>query len=321
MINRDEIRQSTNIDELINEKLQEVFEDPTLTFDRSIFTGGLTNYNYRMHIQGNDYVIREPGILTDIMIDRSIEQINTKAISNLGINSTCIYFDATTGIKISKFIPNSQNLAQTNPFSSESLKAVTTLLKKVHMSTTPFGTTFDWKSELAKYETVIKSINGALFFDYNSLKAKLYDFFDKYVTNVQFVPCHNDTVPENFLVDDANNYYLIDWEYSGLNDLNFDLAAYIVETRLTKDGIDQLLENYYGNQIPEDAIQKMKAYILAQDLLWTVWALIRHYCGDNFLDYCDMRYERFRKNMINLTNDPDYPLDKMVENENRGDSP
>lgn len=314
MINRDNVRNSINITQLMDEKLQEVFNDPNLRFDRSSFTGGLTNYNYRMHIQGKDYVIREPGILTDIMIDREIEQLNTNVVSHLGINSTCIYFDAITGIKISEFIPNSQNLAQANPFAEQNLTAVTDILKKVHTSPTQFETAFDWKSELTKYEDVIKSINGNLFFDYPSLKKKLYDFFDDYVTDVQLVPCHNDTVPENFLVDDQENYYLIDWEYSGLNDLNFDLAAFIVETRLPKEAIEQLLKNYYGQQLPDGAIQKIKAYILAQDLLWTVWALIRHYCGDNFLDYCDMRYERFRHNMLELSKNPDYPLYKMVEN-------
>ncbi len=314
MINRDDIRNETAIDLLISEKLQEVFNQPDLTFDRSIFTGGLTNYNYRMNIKGKDYVIREPGILTEIMIDRQIEQVNTDIVSSLNINSTCIYFDPETGIKISEFIPNSKNLAQADPFAEKNLAAVTAILKKVHTSPVQFETAFDWKSELTKYEEVIQSINGNLFFDYPSLKKKLYDFFERYVTDVQLVPCHNDTVPENFLVDDHNRYYLIDWEYSGLNDPTFDLAAYIVETRLPKVAIEQLLEQYYGQTIPDDAIQKIKAYILSQDLLWTVWALIRHYCGDNFLDYCDRRYERFRRNIQELSKDPTYPLYKMVEN-------
>ncbi|MBP2098238.1 phosphotransferase [Enterococcus rivorum] len=315
MINRKKIHDSLNIDTIIDEKLQEFFNDPTLHFDRSLFTGGLTNYNYLMHIHGHDYVIREPGILTEIMIDRQIEQQNTALISTLNVNSSCVYFDAKTGIKISEFIPNSKNLAQADPFIPKNLKAVTDILKKVHTSEVPFLNVFDLKHELNKYEEVIKSINGALFFDYHTLKEKVYHFFDEYVKNVQLVPCHNDTVPENFLVDDKTNYFLIDWEYSGLNDATFDLAAFIVETRLSKEAIQQLLKNYYGNTIPVDAIQKIKAYILAQDLLWTVWALIRHYSGDNFLDYCDMRYERCRKNILALSKDPEYPLYQMVAND------
>lgn len=315
MINREKIYESVNIDKIIDTKLQDFFGDPSLHFDRSKFTGGLTNYNYLMHIQGRDYVIREPGILTEIMIDRTTEQKNTQLISSLDINSTCVYFDDKTGIKISEFIADSKNLAQADPFLPKNLTAVTDILKKIHTSSVSFSTIFDWKDELTKYEEVITSINGALFFDYHSLKEKVYLFFDEYVKDVQLVPCHNDTVPENFLVDAKGAYYLIDWEYSGLNDPNFDLAAFIVETRLSKEAIDQLLGNYYGANIPDDAIQKIKAYILAQDLLWTVWALIRHYSGDNFLVYCDMRYERCRKNITALLKDPDYPLYKMVRND------
>lgn len=313
MTTHDDIKlEQENIELVVQEKLREVFNDDTLVFDRSVFAGGLTNYNYIMNIAGEDYVIRQPGKLTKQMIDREIEQVNNGIASEFGVNSECIYFDAETGIKISRFIPNSKNLAQSDPFSTESLTAVSEVMKKIHTSPVHFNNTFEWLKELEKYEAIIDQINGNLFFDYYELKEQLLLFFETHVSEAVFVPCHNDTVPENFLAADNGNYYLIDWEYSGLNDANWDLAAYIIETRLPDSSIDMLLETYYPNGFSEQDIMKIKGYIMAQDLLWTVWALIRHYCGDNFLDYCDMRYERFRKNIIELSDTFEYPLYKMV---------
>lgn len=298
---------------IITQTLRSFFNDETLRFDRSRFAGGLTNYNYVMNIHGEDYIVRQPGPLTEVMIDRKIEEFNTEIVANYSINSECVFFDAETGIKISRFIPNSHNLAQLNPTSSKKLKAVSDLMKKVHTMPRSFRNIFCWKAELKKYEEVVKMVNGIFFFDYISLKNKAFAFCEENIQNVELVPCHNDTVPENFLLGENDDYYLIDWEYSGLNDLNFDLAAFIVETRLTRSEIDELLHNYYGDNIPNNAIQKIKSYILIQDLLWTVWAIIRHYSGENFADYCEMRYEHFRRNTLELTKNKDYPLDKMVE--------
>lgn len=313
MKTHDEMKiEQQNIELTIQDKLREVFQDDTLLFDRSIFAGGLTNYNYIMTISGEDYVIRQPGKLTKQMIDREIEQVNNSIASEFGVNSECIYFDAETGIKISRFITNSKNLAQSNPFSQNSLTAVAQVMKKIHTSPVHFNNTFEWLAELEKYEEIIDQINGNLFFDYHDLKEKLLHFFTDHVQEEVLVPCHNDTVPENFLVTDDGQYYLIDWEYSGLNDANWDLAAYIIETKLPEASIDVLLDTYYPTGYTNQDILKIKAYVMAQDLLWTVWALIRHYCGDNFLDYCDMRYERFRKNILALSASADYPLYKMV---------
>ena len=142
----------------------------------------------------------------------------------------------------------------------------------------------------------------------------MFDFEQKYVKKLISVPCHNDTVPENFIVDDKGRAFLIDWEYSGMNDPSWDVAAYIIESKLSEEAIEYIINDYYGQYPEEEEILKIKCFMLVQDLLWTVWALIRHYNGDDFLDYCNIRYERFRKNVKELTESKDYPIAQMVRN-------
>jgi len=53
--------------------------------------------------------------------------------------------------------------------------------------------------------------------------------------------------------------------------------------------------------------------MVAQDLLWTVWALIRHYNGEDFLDYCNIRYERFRRNVKAISKEIDCSIYDFVK--------
>lgn len=302
------------IEEIIQEKLQLIFNDDTIIFDKSRSAGGLTNYNYIMNIKGEEYVVRQPGGMTNIMIDRNIEKVNNNIASELGLNSECVYFDELSGIKISKYIKDSHNVALANPSCPANLIAVSKLMKKIHSSPKHFPNSFDWHTELKKYEQIVKELNGDLFFDYVTLKEKLLDFMGENIKHTISLPCHNDTVPENFIINSDGRAFLIDWEYSGMNDPSWDVAAYILEAKLTEESIQYLVLEYYG-QIPmPEEVLKLKCFMIAQDLLWAVWALIRHYNGDDFLDYCYFRYERFRKNIKAITVSLDYSIGDLVKN-------
>ncbi|MCX7883508.1 MAG: phosphotransferase [Caloramator sp.] len=301
------------MEELVEKKLRLVFNDDNIKFDKSCFAGGLTNYNYIMEIKGTKYVVRQPGGMTELMIDRKIEKINNQIVSELGLNSECIYFDEDSGIKISLYINNSKNIAQIGPGFIVNLKRVSDLLKKTHYSKKCFPNIFDWEAELIKYENIIERLNGSFFFDYGVLKKQLLEFIKKNIKKTILVPCHNDTVPENFVADDSGKAYLLDWEYSGMNDPSWDVAAYILESRLAEEEINEFLIYYYGCLPSSDEILKIKVWMMSQDLLWTVWAMIRHYNGDDFLDYCNFRYERFKKNIKKITNLSDYSIADMVK--------
>lgn len=300
------------MEELIQKKLRNAFHDESIVFDKSRFAGGLTNYNYIMNIQDIEYVIRQPGGMTEHIIDRKMEKVNNALASEFGVNSDCIYFDENSGIKISTYINNSQNLAHAGPCYPQNLKSVSQLLKKIHSNSKHFSNRFDWQAELDKYEQIIQQLHGDFFSDYTTLKDQLNKFVQENVKNTIFAPCHNDTVPENFIIDATGRTYLIDWEYSGMNDPCWDVAAYILESKLSAEAIDYLIQDYFGQPLTPTEELKIKSFIMAQDLLWTAWALIRHYNGDDFLEYCCSRYERFRKNIKTMTKSPHCSIAHMV---------
>lgn len=300
------------MEELVQEKLRQTFHDENIVFDKSRFAGGLTNYNYIMDIKGTQYVIRQPGGMTEQIIDRKVERINNHIAAEFGVNSDCIYFDENSGIKISTYLINSKNMAHANPCAPENLQAVSQLMKKIHSFPRAFTNRFEWQQELQKYEGIIQQLHGEFFFDYPILKEELVNFVQKNIKSTILVPCHNDTVPENFIIDNQGRTYLIDWEYSGMNDPCWDVAAYILESKLATDAIEYLAADYFGRPLTPTEELKIKSFIMAQDLLWTVWALIRHYNGDDFLEYCYIRYERFRKNIKMMTRSSQCSIASMV---------
>lgn len=300
------------IENLIQRSIRRVFNDDTLRFDKSRFAGGLTNYNYIMAIHGHDYVIRQPGGMTEKMINRYTELENGKRTTSLGINCPYLYFDPDTGIKITNYIPHSKNLAQCNPRSNKNINIVLSLLKQLHHMQESFSNQFNWILELQKYETIIQDLHGETSMDYEEIKRYLEGLYNNYLNNENLVPCHNDPVPENFLTSPSGTSYLIDWEYSGMNSIYWDIAAYILESQLPEKAIYYLLETYFNRHITNNELFKIKIYILAQDLLWTTWALVRHYNGDDFLDYYVFRYERLKRNIRQLKSNTTFPLYKFV---------
>ncbi|ABO51788.1 Choline/ethanolamine kinase [Desulforamulus reducens MI-1] len=300
------------MEELVQEKLCQAFHDESIVFDKSRFAGGLTNYNYIMNIKGIEYVVRQPGGMTEQIIDRKIERVNNNIASEFGVNSDCIYFDENSGVKISIHIKNSQNMAQADPSSPQNLESVSDIMKKIHSFPKHFLNCFDWQTELSKYERIIQQQRGDFFFDYTTLKEQLITFVQKNIKSTILAPCHNDTVPENFIIDDTGRTYLIDWEYSGMNDPCWDVAAYILESKLSVEAINHLIQSYFSHPLTPTEELKIKSFMMAQDLLWTAWALIRHYNGDDFLEYCCIRYERFRKNIKAMTKSPHCSIANMV---------
>lgn len=303
-----------NIEEKIQEKLQIVFNDDSIIYDKSKFAGGFTNFNYIMDINNKKYVIREPGEMTGEIVDRNTEKENQEIVFDLGLNCEVVYFDELTGIKISAYVENSKNLRQCDPSSPVNLKSVSTLLKKLHTSGKVFTNTFDFKDELKKYEDIVKDFKGDFVENYAILKKKVLDILEGNMKNPISLPCHNDPVPENFIVDgNSGRAYLIDWEYSGMNDPSWDIAGYILESKLSEKSIDYFISDYYSRPATDEEILKIKCSILKQDFLWTLWALIKYYNGEDFLQRCHMRYDRFVKNIKEFELSTDYPIFKMVE--------
>ena len=72
--------------------------------------GGMTNKNYKVTIDKNDYIVRTPGNGTEKMINRKNERKNCIAVNGLGINAKIIHMSEGTGLKVAEFIEGAETL-------------------------------------------------------------------------------------------------------------------------------------------------------------------------------------------------------------------
>lgn len=85
---------------------------------------------------------------------------------------------------------------------------------------------------------------------------------------------HNDLVNGNILIDN-HHIKLIDFEYCGLNDPDFDVVSFLSENAFVDDEVKaHFMAEYYKNTpLPK---QKLNAYFQFADILWYYWALFAY---------------------------------------------
>jgi hypothetical protein len=112
-------------------------------------------------------------------------------------------------------------------------------------------------------------------------------------------PCHNDPWPGN-LLDTGTNIYIIDWEYSGMNDPVWDLGDLSVEAGFGPEQDQAMMEAYYGGPAPATLYSRLALYKTISDFHWSLWAMVQHASGnpaDDFLTYATARLERCKARM------------------------
>lgn len=263
--------------------------------------GGMTNKNFKVVANDNIYIARIPGNGTEGMIDRHNEMINSILASEIGIDAEIIFFDELSGIKIARYIEGAETINSAMARSKEHTLKIAKLLKKLHQSNINMKNEFNVFKEIYHYEELLEKVNGDYYENYNEVKKDILEIETILKDcDALLVPCHIDTVPENFIKDKWGKIYLIDWEYSGLNDPMWDVAAHFIECEFTEDEEEMFLKAYFNSNVTEKDKIKILCHKICQDFLWSLWTCVKEAQGDNFGDYGKMRYKRAIKNLAKL---------------------
>ena len=259
--------------------------------------GGLTNQVFRVQAGGEAYCLRVPGKGTDAFIDRSVEVVNARAAAAAGVSPEVLHF-GDDGIMVTRFLGGCVTMTPETLRATPGAPArVARAFRRLHRS----GQTFAFRFEL------FAMIDGYLAL-LDTLGTSLPESYHETVTGAQVVrealaarplplaPCHCDPLCENVL-DDGRRMWLVDWEYSGMNDPMWDLGDISVEAGFGPEHDRAMLEAYFdGPACPAD-FGRMVIYKAMCDLLWTLWGLIQHANknpADDFWGYAVRRFARCR---------------------------
>lgn len=294
------IREVENKDiPLIKDMLLDVFGDEKYVYIYRL--GGMTNRSYKVvREDGGTYLVRIPGEGTEQLINRLDEKKSTELACSLGIDSELIYFD-DDGKKIMRFINNPQIMNQAIMKEKGNICQAAEIFKKLHSCGVDTGVKFEVFEMAGRYEKVILDNNVDLYSDYHLLKEQimLIKFAIDKSGNNKKVPCHNDSLVDNWVLDENSRLWLIDWEYSGMNEPMWDLSCLSIEADYNENEDRTLLEAYYGRKITVEENKRFVAAKIYVDYLWTLWGLTRvPYDGVFMQKYADYRYARLKDNII-----------------------
>ena len=254
--------------------------------------GGLTNRVYRI----GDCVLRLPGKGTEEYIDRANEAAAAKAAAQAGVSPEVIHADAASGLMITRFIPGAATMSPA-AFKSRtgSPARAGRAFAKLHASGAAFPARFELFAMIDDYLGLLSGKDVALPLGYHDVLAEAEAVRTALAARPSpLAPCHCDPLCENFL-DTGTRMWIVDWEYSGMNDPMWDLGDLSVEAGFDAGQEAEMMQAYFG-QVPRSADQgRMVIYKAMCDLLWTLWGLIQlanANPADDFRAYADTRFAR-----------------------------
>ncbi len=260
--------------------------------------GGLTNRVYRVELEGEPFCLRIPGQGTDAYIDRRVEATNARAAAKAGVSPQVLFFDEASGLMVTRFLDRATTMTPERFASRQgAVERAARALAALHGSGEPFSFRFELFSMIDDYLAVIAEKGGELPDGYHDLVGEAGAVREALLSHeLPLAPCHCDPLCENFL-DTGDRMWIVDWEYSGMNDPMWDLGDLSVEAGFSAEQDERLLEAYFGG--PPDPFDRgrMVVYKAMCDLLWTLWGLIQHADGnpaEDFWAYALGRFERCR---------------------------
>ncbi len=263
--------------------------------------GGMTNIVHLVEMNDINLVVRIAGKGTEEYINRTFEYNNAMAAWRAGISAEIIWADIKKGIMVSKAINGIETMTP-KLFSSRkgSPERAGVALAKLHNSGETFDFRFDLFNMIDDYLKILSSKKADLPDGYNEIVNAAKPVKEALEANpITLAPCHCDPLCENFL-DDGKNMWIVDWEYSGMNDPLWDLGDLSVEAGMNEDQENEMLRAYFGSDPNEEQRGRVIIYKAMCDLLWTLWGLIQHADknpAEDFWAYAIQRFERCKKLM------------------------
>lgn len=280
------------MEKIIKEKISSLLsaEEEVLSVEQ---LGGMTNQNYLVKTTNKQYIVKFFGKGTEKLINRQDEKYNLELLKDLDLDVKNYLFDIEAGIKVNEYIESAITL------DSRSIKTkfdkIAPILQTIHASGKELRGEFAPFEEIKKYESLIEE--KIPYANYEAVREEVFSLEKRLADlGVDRKSCHIDLVPENFIESPQGRLYLIDWEYSSMNDPMWDLAALFLESEFTRQEEEDFLSHYESDQTPVSR-EKITIYKILQDIIWSLWTVYKEEQGADFGDYGVSRYQRAVKGL------------------------
>ena len=280
------------MEKIIKEKISSLLsqEEEVLSVEQ---LGGMTNQNYLVKTTNKQYIVKFFGKGTEKLINRQDEKYNLELLKDLDLDVKNYLFDIEAGIKVNEYIESAITLDSTSI--KTKFDKIAPILQTIHASGKELRGEFAPFEEIKKYESLIEE--KIPYANYEVVREEVFSLEKRLADlGVDRKSCHIDLVPENFIESPQGRLYLIDWEYSSMNDPMWDLAALFLESEFTRQEEEDFLSHYESEQTPVSR-EKIAIYKILQDAIWSLWTVYKEEQGADFGDYGVSRYQRAVKGL------------------------
>jgi thiamine kinase-like enzyme len=258
--------------------------------------GGLTNRVFRVDASPSAYCVRIPGKGTEEYINRRNEAQAAREAAASGVSPEVLFFDETSGVMVTRFIGDAVTMSPALFKSRTGSPArAARAFRKLHDSNAVFSFRFELFAMIDDYLKVLGGKDVDFPPGYHDVLREAETVRQALaIRPLPLAACHCDPLCENFL-DTGDRMWIVDWEYSGMNDPMWDLGDLSVEGGFDEGQEEEMVNAYFGGA-PSAAEQgRIVIYKAMCDLLWTLWGLIQFANGntaDDFWVYSVNRFER-----------------------------
>ena len=270
--------------------------------------GGLTNLVFRIDQDAQHYVLRVPGQGTEEYINRRHEAHAARETARVQVSPEVLYFDEGSGLMVARLVEGAVTMTPEKFRTRAGAPArAGAVFRQLHGSGAQFNFRFELSAMIDDYLKVLASKDTPLPEGYHEVVAEAGAVRSALSAHpLPSAACHCDPLCENFL-DAEGRMWLVDWEYSGMNDPLWDLGDLSVEGGFDARQDEEMIRAYFGGEPRAAEFGRIVIYKAMCDLLWTLWGLIQHANRnpvDDFWKYSLQRFERCKQ----LMGDPQFAV-------------
>jgi thiamine kinase-like enzyme len=239
-------------------------------------TGGISNANWRVWV--NDapasFFVKIPGKGTEMFIDRAAAMDASRKAAALGVGPRVYDYLAADGIEITDFIEGRRSCTHADFRDLTLCRTALDAYRQLHggerliLTKTVFDMIDEHVDQVRTLDGWMPPDFAELDTQYRRARAALE------ASGLDLVPCFNDPMAGNFMVDDAGTIMLIDYEYASNNDRCYDLGIWFGEMFFGEAAELALIEHYFGRADPAIVARVMLHKALA-DLKWSTWSMVQ----------------------------------------------
>ncbi len=292
-------------------------------FTCTALKGGLSHQVLRVDAGGTPYVVRvlDPAVsATGLGIPTHLEIENTVRAARTGVGPAVIH--VADDAVVLEYI-DGVTLSQDQVRRHETIGRIAEACRRLHAGPAPFACGFDIfrKAE----ELLARCRRHGLpvpdgYADHMPVLTAIESAMN--AAPLRAVPCHNDLLPENF-IDDGHAIRIVDYQLSGMNDPAFELGDIAAEADFEPDRVEMLASAYFGAEMSDALLARVRLYLLVSNVTWTLWFAIHHglladRAADAAFDYDAEAADKWGQALRDL-GDPD--LGRLIDRVARGGTP